>query len=68
MNFPFTSIITLFLKQKKRKVHKIHMLKGKRPLGLSIIGGKGSKYGDVGIFIKDILVDGAAYRFVSIHN
>ena len=50
--------------QKKRKVHKIHMLKGKRPLGLSIIGGKGSKYGDVGIFIKDILVDGAAYRFV----
>ena len=46
-------------------MHKIHLLRGKRPLGLNIIGGKGSKYGDVGIFIKEIMVDGAAYRFVS---
>lgn len=59
-----TSIIILFSKQKKRKVHKIHLLKGKRPLGLNIIGGKGSKYGNVGIFIQDILMDGAAYRSV----
>ena len=47
-------------------MHKIHLLKGKRSLGLNIIGGKGSKYGDVGIFIKEILVDGAAHRFVHV--
>jgi len=37
-------------------------MKGNRPLGLTVIGGKGSKYGDIGIFIRDILVDGAAHR------
>ena len=39
-------------------------MKGNRPLGLTVIGGKGSKYGDIGIFIRDILVDGAAHRCV----
>lgn len=46
----------------KRKVRKMHIMKGAHGLGLRIIGGKGSKYGDTGIFIQDVDVSGAAYR------
>lgn len=41
----------------------MHIMKGEHGLGLRIIGGKGSKYGDMGIFIRDINVSGAAYRY-----
>ena len=40
----------------------MHIMKGAHGLGLRIIGGKGSKYGDTGIFIQDVDVSGAAYR------
>ena len=43
-----------------RKVRKLHLVKDVRGLGLRIVGGKGSKYGDIGIYIRDIEQDGAA--------
>ena len=46
----------------RRKVRKMHIMKGACGLGLRIIGGKGSKHGNIGIFIRDIDEHGAAHR------
>lgn len=46
----------------RRKVRKMHIMKGAHGLGLRIIGGKGSKHGNIGIFIRDIETRGAAHR------
>ena len=46
----------------RRKVRKMHIMKGAHGLGLRIIGGKGSKHGNIGIFIRDIESNGAAHR------
>ena len=46
----------------RRKVRKMHIMKGAHGLGLRIIGGKGSKHGNIGIFIRDIDLCGAAHR------
>ena len=35
-------------------------MKGKRGLGLRIIGGKSSQYGDMGIFVRDVDPGGPA--------
>ena len=37
-------------------------MKGTHGLGLRIIGGKGSKYGNMGIFIRDLEEGGAAHK------
>ena len=34
--------------------------KGSSGLGLNIIGGKGSEYGDVGLFVRQFEANGAA--------
>ena len=36
-------------------------MKGSSGLGLRIIGGKGSNYGDIGIFVKQLEEGGAAF-------
>ena len=38
----------------KRKVVKLHVMKGPEDPGLSLFGGKHSKAGDIGIFIREI--------------
>jgi C-terminal processing protease CtpA/Prc len=38
----------------KRKVVKIHVMKEESGLGVELFGGKGSKFGDIGIFIHSI--------------
>ena len=43
----------------------MHIMKGTCGLGLRIIGGKGSKHGNIGIFIRDIEANGAAHRLNS---
>ena len=40
----------------------MHIMKGAHGLGLRIIGGKGSKHGNIGIFIRDVEQLGAAYK------
>ncbi len=40
----------------------MHIMKGASGLGLRIIGGKGSKYGDMGIFINQLEGGGAAAK------
>ena len=50
------------LSPQQRKVRKMHIMKGSHGLGLRIIGGKESKYGNMGIFIRDIEPGGAAHR------
>lgn len=40
----------------------MHIMKGAQGLGLRIIGGKGSKHGNIGIFIRDVNENGAAYE------
>ncbi|XP_041464074.1 uncharacterized protein LOC121415060 isoform X3 [Lytechinus variegatus] len=42
------------LKKRKREVVKIHLVKDKGSLGIQIAGGKGSRKGDIGIFVAGI--------------
>lgn len=46
----------------KRKVRKMHIMKGDSGLGLRIVGGKGSKFGDMGIFVNKLEEGGAAFK------
>lgn len=59
---PTAKINTYCFSTQNRKVRKLHLVKDIRGLGLSIVGGKGSKYGDIGIYIRDIEQDGAAHK------
>lgn len=47
---------------KKRVVAKMHLLKDESGLGIHIAGGRGSKKGDIGIFVAGITEGGAAFR------
>lgn len=51
-----------FIDRQKRKVRKMHIMKGDRGLGLRIVGGKGSKFGDMGIFVNKLEEGGAAFK------
>ncbi|XP_071794161.1 uncharacterized protein [Asterias amurensis] len=42
------------VKRNKREVVKIHLVKNKGALGIQIAGGKGSRKGDIGIFVAGI--------------
>lgn len=42
----------------------MHIMKGASGLGLRIVGGKGSKYGDMGIFVRNLEEGGAAHKYV----
>ncbi|XP_072038388.1 PDZ domain-containing protein 2-like isoform X2 [Amphiura filiformis] len=42
------------VKRKKREVCKIHLVKDRGALGIQIAGGKGSRKGDIGIFVAGI--------------
>jgi hypothetical protein len=55
-------VITGILSNQKRRVRKMHIMKGVSGLGLRIIGGKGSKYGDIGIFVRLLEEGGAAFK------
>ncbi|CAE1249182.1 unnamed protein product [Acanthosepion pharaonis] len=46
----------------RRLITKFHLLKDKNGLGIHIAGGKGSKKGDIGIFVAGITEGGAAHR------
>ncbi|XP_033749281.1 uncharacterized protein LOC117333969 [Pecten maximus] len=47
---------------KKRVVTKMHLLKDENGLGIHIAGGKGSKKGDIGIFVAGVMETGAAFK------
>ncbi|XP_067666650.1 inaD-like protein [Haliotis asinina] len=47
---------------KRRLIAKLHLLKDANGLGIHIAGGKGSKKGDIGIFVAGITESGAAHR------
>ncbi|KAK3576111.1 hypothetical protein CHS0354_028010 [Potamilus streckersoni] len=47
---------------KKRLITRMHLLKDDSGLGLHIAGGKGSKRGDIGIFVAGIMEGGPASR------
>ncbi|XP_033111771.1 uncharacterized protein LOC117112733 [Anneissia japonica] len=49
-------------KKKKREVVKMHLVKDEGGLGIQIAGGKGSRKGDVGIFVAGVEKDKAAER------
>ncbi|XP_071954343.1 uncharacterized protein [Antedon mediterranea] len=49
-------------KKKKREVVKMHLVKGEGGLGIQIAGGKGSRKGDIGIFVAGVDKDKAAER------
>ena len=51
-----------FIDHQKRKVRKMHIMKGDSGLGLRIVGGKGSKFGDMGIFVNKLEEGGAAFK------
>lgn len=53
---------TCFIFLQKRKVRKMHIMKGDSGLGLRIVGGKGSKFGDMGIFVNKLEEGGAAFK------
>jgi hypothetical protein len=46
----------------RRMIIKLHLLKENNSLGLHIAGGKGSKRGDIGIFVAGISENGPAFR------
>ena len=45
-----------------RKVRKMHIMKGASGLGIRVVGGKGSKLGDMGIFVNQLEDGGAASK------
>lgn len=47
---------------KRRLISKLHLLKDENGLGIHIAGGKGSKKGDIGIFVAAITEGGPAFR------
>ena len=47
----------------RRLITKLHLLKDENGLGIHIAGGKGSKKGDIGIFVAGITENGAVFRF-----
>ncbi|GFR58876.1 PDZ domain-containing protein 2 [Elysia marginata] len=47
---------------KKRAITKLNLLKDENGLGIHIAGGKGSKKGDIGIFVAAVTEGGAAQR------
>ena len=57
-----TTMVHFMNALQRRKVRKMHIMKGAHGLGLRIIGGKGSKHGNIGIFIREIDEHGAAHR------
>ncbi|KAK3091882.1 hypothetical protein FSP39_023425 [Pinctada imbricata] len=46
----------------KRIVTRMHLLKDEYGLGIHIAGGKGSRKGDIGIFVAGVTESGAAFR------
>lgn len=40
----------------------MHVVKGNNGLGIRIVGGKGSKHGDMGIFVNQMEEGGAANK------
>ncbi|KAJ8304672.1 hypothetical protein KUTeg_018255 [Tegillarca granosa] len=46
----------------KRVVTRMHLIKDENGLGIHIAGGKGSKKGDIGIFVAGVSEGGAAHR------
>lgn len=46
----------------RRLITKLHLLKDENGLGIHIAGGKGSKKGDIGIFVAAITEGGPAFR------
>ncbi|XP_071170776.1 patj homolog isoform X5 [Mytilus edulis] len=48
--------------RKKRVVTKMHLIKDETGLGIHIAGGKGSRKGDLGIFVAEVTTGGAADR------
>lgn len=40
----------------------MHIVKGNSGLGIRIVGGKGSKYGDMGIFVNQLEEGGASNK------
>ena len=40
----------------------MHIMKGDSGLGLRIVGGKGSKFGNMGIFVNKLEEGGAAFK------
>lgn len=53
----------LFLWLQKRVVTRMHLIKDENGLGIHIAGGKGSKNGDIGIFVAGVSEGGAAHRW-----
>ncbi|XP_076465979.1 uncharacterized protein LOC143297465 isoform X2 [Babylonia areolata] len=47
---------------KRRLISKLHLLKDEGGLGIHIAGGRGSKKGDIGIFVAAITEGGSAFR------
>ncbi|XP_029646392.1 tyrosine-protein phosphatase non-receptor type 13 isoform X2 [Octopus sinensis] len=47
---------------KRRLITKLHLLKDENGLGIHIAGGKGSKKGDIGIFVAGITEGGSAHK------
>ncbi|XP_078694153.1 uncharacterized protein LOC144923456 isoform X2 [Branchiostoma floridae x Branchiostoma belcheri] len=54
--------------RRKRHVVKMHLLKEQGGLGVQIAGGKGSKKGDIGIFVTNVEKGGAAHRDGRLHR
>ena len=46
----------------KRIIARMHLLKEDNSLGIHIAGGRGSKRGDIGIFVAGITEGGPAHR------
>ena len=46
----------------RRLISKLHLLKDENGLGIHIAGGKGSKKGDIGIFVAAVTESGSAFR------
>ncbi|KAK7116473.1 hypothetical protein V1264_002145 [Littorina saxatilis] len=56
------SINPVMIVFQKRLISKLHLLKDENGLGIHIAGGKGSKKGDIGIFIAAVTEGAAACR------
>ena len=46
----------------RRLISKLHVLKDEGGLGIHIAGGRGSKKGDIGIFVAGVTEGGSAFR------